>query len=82
MRIDCSECEMYRSHHCEDCLVTALLHPPQQPVELDEELEGCVETLSDAGLVPVLRFRPRRDTAEDDAEDDLDVRGSNVEGCR
>ena len=33
MRIDCSECEMYRSRHCEDCLVTALLYPPQQPVE-------------------------------------------------
>jgi hypothetical protein len=80
MRIDCSECEMYRSHHCEDCLVTALLHPPQQPVELDEDLEGCVETLSDAGLVPVLRFRPRAETTEDDAEDDLGACGSSVEG--
>jgi hypothetical protein len=59
MRIDCTQCEMYRSEHCEDCLVTALLHPPEGVTEIDEDLDDCLHTLSGAGLIPVLRFRPR-----------------------
>lgn len=59
MRIDCTECEMYGSDHCEDCLVTALLHPPSGAVEIDEELDPSLRALSGAGLIPVLRFRPR-----------------------
>ena len=34
MKIDCTACEMYRSEHCDDCLVTALLHPPDGVVEI------------------------------------------------
>ncbi len=60
MRIDCSNCEMYKSQHCEDCLVTALLHPPEAPLEIDEALEPPLATLAGAGLVPVLKFRPRK----------------------
>lgn len=59
MRIACSECEMYRSSHCEDCLVTAMLHPPDDVVEIDEELDDSLGALAGAGLIPVLRFRPR-----------------------
>ena len=59
MKIDCTACEMYRSEHCDDCLVTALLHPPDGVVEIDEQLDGSLQTLSGAGLIPVLRFRPR-----------------------
>ena len=59
MRIDCRQCEMYRSQHCDDCLVTALLHPPEGAVDITEELDPPLRALSDAGLVPVLRFRPR-----------------------
>lgn len=61
MKIDCTACEMYRSEHCEDCLVTALLHPPDGVVEIDEQLGDPLEALSGAGLIPVLRFRPRRE---------------------
>jgi len=61
MKIDCTACEMYRSAHCDDCLVTALLHPPDGVVEIDEELDDPLRTLSGAGLIPVLRFRPRSD---------------------
>ena len=60
MRIDCTQCEMYRTEHCDDCLVTALLHPPAAPVEIDHDLDPPLQALSDAGLIPVLRFRPRR----------------------
>jgi hypothetical protein len=59
MRIECTECEMYESNHCEDCLVTALLHPPDGIVEIDEDLDAPLQALSGAGLIPVLRFRPR-----------------------
>lgn len=59
MRIECSACEMFRSAHCDDCLVTALLKPPSDTVEIDDEDAGCLQELAGAGLIPVLRFRPR-----------------------
>ncbi len=61
MKIDCTECTMYRTSHCDDCLVTALLHPPDVPIDLDEETSDQLSTLSGAGLIPVLRFRPRQE---------------------
>ena len=60
MRIDCTQCEMYETEQCEDCLVTALLHPPSAPVEIDEDLDPPLRALAGAGLIPVLKFRPRR----------------------
>ena len=59
MRIECTDCEMYQSSHCDDCLVTALLHPMDAAVEIDNELDGPLQSMSGAGLIPVLRFRPR-----------------------
>lgn len=59
MRIACRECEMYRTQHCDDCLVTAMLHPPQDEVDIDEDLEGSLGALAEAGLIPVLRFSPK-----------------------
>jgi hypothetical protein len=59
VKIDCTQCEMYRSDHCDDCLVTALLHPPEMPVDIDEDLDPPLHALADAGLIPVLKFRQR-----------------------
>lgn len=59
MKIECRNCEMYQSHHCEDCLVTALLSPNEDAVDIDETLDPPLQALSGAGLIPVLRFRPR-----------------------
>ena len=59
MKIACTDCEMYQTSHCDDCLVTALLHPPDGVVDIDDELDGSLGALSGAGLIPVLRFRPR-----------------------
>ncbi len=59
MKIDCSQCEMYRSDACADCLVTAVLHPPADAVEIDDDVERSLGALSGAGLIPVLKFRPR-----------------------
>lgn len=69
MKIDCHDCSMYRSEHCQDCLVTFMLHPPDA-AEIDAELEEPLRTLSGAGLVPVLRFRPRTEAPapRDDGE--------------
>jgi hypothetical protein len=50
---------MYRSQHCDDCLVTALLHPQSSTVEIEDELDPPLQTLAGAGLIPVLKFRPR-----------------------
>ena len=72
MRIDCRECEMYRSDHCSDCLVTALLHPPDNQVELDADLDESLGALSGVGLVPVLKFRPRAAPAPPEAPEEGD----------
>ena len=68
MRIDCRECAMYRSEHCNDCLVTALVHPPEGELDIEEELGEPLGALADAGLVPVLRFRPRADRSPDQVD--------------
>lgn len=65
MQIDCHECEMYRSQHCDDCLVTAMLHPPDGVVDIPETLDPALEALSGAALIPVLKFRPRREPLPD-----------------
>jgi hypothetical protein len=59
MLIDCSKCEMYRSEHCDDCLVTVLLHPITDEVEIADDLEPPLSALADAGLIPALKFRAR-----------------------
>ena len=61
MKIDCHDCEMYRSQHCDDCLVTAMLHPPDGVVDIDETLDPALQALSGAALIPVLKFRPRHE---------------------
>ena len=65
MKIDCSGCAMYQSHHCDDCMVTALLHPPQDIVDISEDLSPPLDALVSAGLIPVLRFRPREPAPTD-----------------
>ena len=66
MRIDCSECQMYKSEHCDDCLVTVMLRPQSTSVEIEDELDPPLQTLAGAGLIPVLRFRPRESPAPPD----------------
>ena len=72
MRIDCSECEMFQTDQCDDCLVTALLHPPTGEVEITDDLDPPLQALAGAGLIPVLRFRPRAADHDGDAERSVD----------
>jgi hypothetical protein len=67
MKIDCTQCEMYHSEHCADCLVTALLHPPEVQLDIDQDLDPSLEALTGAGLIPVLKFRPRAAPAPSEA---------------
>jgi hypothetical protein len=69
MKIDCTQCEMYRSDHCDDCLVSVLLHPMGGPVELEDDLGEPLRNLSGAGLIPVLKFRPRPGPEEPPTEE-------------
>ncbi len=73
MKIVCQDCSMYQSSHCDDCLVTALVHPPDGVVEIDEELDDSLQALSGAGLIPVLRFRPREPGPVAPAAEDLAI---------
>lgn len=70
MKIDCHECSMYQTAHCDDCLVTVMLHPPGDVVEIDEGLDDPLRTLSGAGLIPTLKFRPRAPSSRDEGSSD------------
>ena len=75
MKIVCTDCQMYNSPHCDDCLVTALLHPPEAPVEIDEDLDPPLQALSGAGLIPVLKFRPREPAEDPDKSPEVSEAG-------
>ncbi|MAT60291.1 MAG: hypothetical protein CMH41_01325 [Micrococcales bacterium] len=69
MQIDCETCPV-RGDACGDCVVTALLGPP----ELDEREGAALVVLADHGLVAPLRD-PRFD--RDDARLDEARRSAN-----
>jgi hypothetical protein len=55
MLIDCDTCTV-RGANCRDCVVTAILNNPAQPVELDDAEQTAVGSLVAAGLLPPLRL--------------------------
>jgi hypothetical protein len=64
---------MYQTEQCDDCLVTALLHPPTGTVEITDDLDPPLQALVGAGLIPVLRFRAREaDTDRSGVEGTVD----------
>jgi hypothetical protein len=66
VKIDCTQCEMYQSDACDDCLVTAVLHPPARALEVDDDVEPTLGAFAEAGLIPVLKFRPRAPATDDE----------------
>lgn len=54
--IDCGRC-VFRDVACSDCVIGALVGPPQ-PVEWDEIELRAIEALVDGGLLPELRMTP------------------------
>lgn len=60
VRIDCAECVMRGTDACDDCLVTFITgREPDDAVVIDVSEVRAMRLLSQAGLVPQLRHRPR-----------------------
>jgi hypothetical protein len=60
MIIDCQDCEMVGTEHCEDCFVMAVLNRRKgAPLVINPEQETAIARLQDAGLAPVLKFKRR-----------------------
>ena len=55
MVIDCEGC-IAKGPSCGDCVVTVLLGPPPEGVELDDTERRAIAALADGGLVPPLRL--------------------------
>jgi hypothetical protein len=58
MLIDCDACSV-RGACCEDCVISVLLGPPEEPVEFDPAERVALVRLASAGLVPPLRLVPK-----------------------
>jgi len=53
---------MQHSDHCRDCIVSVLVEPTPQKgaMVVDAEEERALRELANAGLVPVIKMKPRR----------------------
>jgi len=57
MTISCDECTMQHTSACDDCVVTFICgREPDDAVVIDASEVRAVRLLSDAGLVPKLRY--------------------------
>ncbi len=59
MLIDCDDCTA-RGAGCDDCVISVLLGPPDQPVQFDPAERVALVRLADAGLLPPLRLVPAK----------------------
>jgi hypothetical protein len=57
MLIDCDTCAV-RDIHCGDCVMTVLLGPREDVIELDSAEEQALGALAGGGLLPPLRLVP------------------------
>ena len=57
MTISCDDCTMQHTSACDDCVVTFICgREPDDAVVIDATEVRAVRLLSDAGLVPKLRY--------------------------
>ncbi len=60
LTIDCGDCQLRHSDACGDCVVSFLLNrEPEDAVIIDAAEERGLRLLSQAGLVPELRFEAK-----------------------
>ena len=58
--ISCADCSMQNSSFCDDCVVTFICdREPDDALIIDASEERAMRALSRAGLIPMLRHRPR-----------------------
>jgi len=63
VRWSCDDCVMQGTDRCGDCVVTFILDQPDEAVVVDAEEARALRVLGEAGLVPGLRYEPRREEA-------------------
>lgn len=65
MLIDCDSCIMQNTHHCRDCVVTAVVERPrsrdgkQREIVIDLDEERALRELAGVGLIPEIRMKRR-----------------------
>jgi hypothetical protein len=57
LHVDCDRC-IARGPACSDCVISVLLEPPAELVNLDSDDRAALSALADQGLVPPLRLIP------------------------
>lgn len=57
MLVDCDSCAV-RDIQCGDCVMSVLLAPGRDPVELDVAEAAAIGALANGGLLPPLRLVP------------------------
>lgn len=59
--IDCNACAMRDTDACRDCVVSYLLDRPEGGVVFDAAEERAIRAMGRAGLLPLVRFRPKEE---------------------
>jgi hypothetical protein len=59
LTIDCDDCTMKNTDACRDCVVSYVLDRPDGAVVFDATEERAIRTMGLAGLLPIVRFRPK-----------------------
>ena len=65
MLISCDTCAMQYTEHCADCVVMAVVDPSPRTggLVIDADEERALRELAEAGLIPEIRMRRRRNVA-------------------
>jgi hypothetical protein len=59
MLIDCNECAMQGTDACDGCVVSFILDRSEGAVVFDAAAERAVRAMTQAGLVPLLRWEQK-----------------------
>lgn len=61
MLIDCNDCVMRGTNHCQDCVVSVLLDPTPREgaIVIDVEEERALREMARGGLIPEIRMKRR-----------------------
>lgn len=57
-QIDCGTCVMRETDACRDCVVMAIVDPPQGALVFDAAEERAIRAMAKAGLLPLVKYRP------------------------
>ena len=57
-QIDCGTCTMRDTDVCRDCVVMAIINPPDGAIVFDAAEERAIRAMATAGLLPLVKYRP------------------------